>query len=131
MAFGLSRDGEGWISAAVVEDGAEGLAIALVEAEETELQIVLFVVGGEGGLASGVGGGAVFRGGDGNVVGTAGVVAAVVVVEGRDRGEQMGIEGVQPGEEDSDVGFGLVIAQADAGVVRWGLMFSKSLGLGS
>ena len=110
-------DGEGWISAAVVEDGAEGLAVALVEAEETNLQIVHFVVGCEGGLASDVGGGAVFRGGDGNVVGIAGVVAAVVVVEGRDRGEKMGIEGVQPGEQDADIGLGLGIAKSDAGKV--------------
>ena len=61
--------GEGWISAAVVEDGAEELVVALVEAEESSLQIVVFVVGGEGGLAADVGGGAVFGGGDGNVVG--------------------------------------------------------------
>ena len=108
-------DGEGWISTAVVEDGAEGLAVALVEAEETNLQIVHFVVGGEGGLAADVGGGAVFRGGDGNVIGIAGVVAAVVVVEGRDRGKKMGIKGVQPGEQDADIGLGLGIAKIQAG----------------
>ena len=111
-------DGEGRISAAVIEDGAEGLVVALVEAEESNLQIVLLVVGGEGGLASDVGGGAVFRGGDGNVVGIAGVVAAVVVVEGRNRGQEMRIESVQPGEEDAGIGLGLAIAKTDAGIVR-------------
>src|ERR1039458_525460 len=99
-----------------MEDGSEGLVVALVEAEESKLQIVLLVVGGEGGLASGVGGGAVLRGGDGSVVGIAGVVAAVVVVEGRKRGQKMGIEGMQPSEEDSGIGLGLGIAKADAGV---------------
>ena len=108
-------DGEGRISAAVVEDGAEGLVVALVEAEESNLQIVLLVVGGEGSLASDVGGGAVFRGGDGNVVGIAGVVAAVVVVEGRHRGEEMGIESVQPSEKESAIELGLVIAKIQAG----------------
>ena len=75
-------DVEGRVSAAVVEDEAEGLAIVLVEAEEPDLQIVHLVVGGEAGLAPDIGGAPVFGGGDGNVVGSAGVVSAVVVVEG-------------------------------------------------
>ena len=129
IGVGALADGEWRISAAVVEDCAEGLAIALVEAEETDLQIVLFVVGREAGLPSGVGGGAVFRGGDGNVVGIAVVVAAVVVEEGRHRSEEMGVECVQPGEEDSGVGFGLGIAQADAGVSA-GVGVFKVVGIG-
>jgi hypothetical protein len=116
IGIGALADGEGWISAAVVEDGGEDLIVALVEAEESNLQIVLLVVGCEASLASGVGGGSVLRGGDRNVIGIAGVVAAVGVVERRDGGEEMRIEGVQPGEEDSGVGFGLGIAKADAGV---------------
>ena len=88
----------------------------LVKTEESSLQIVLLVVRGEAGLTPDVGGGAVFRGGDGNVVGITRVVAAVVVIEGRNRGQEMGIERVQPGEEDAGIGLGLAIAQADAGV---------------
>src|SRR5208337_2425204 len=38
---------EGWASAAVIEDGAEELAITLVKAEKSDLQIVPLVVGGE------------------------------------------------------------------------------------
>src|SRR5208337_1022002 len=66
---------------------------------------------------SDVSGAAVLRGSDGNVVGVAGVVAAVVVVEGRNRGHEMGIESVQPGEEDAGIGFVLAVAQTDAGSV--------------
>ena len=46
--------------------GAEELVIALVEAEKSNLQVVLLVVGGEAGLASDVGGAAIFGGGDGS-----------------------------------------------------------------
>src|ERR1019366_9027465 len=113
---GVLADGKGRISA--IESGAEDLVIVLVEAEESHLQIVLLVVGGEAGLAPGVGGGAVFRGGDGNVVGIAGVVAAVVVVEGRNRSQEMGIESVDPAKEDAGIGLVLAIAKAEAGVLR-------------
>ena len=87
----------------------------LIEAEDAELKIVLVVVGGCAGLGSNVRGGAVLRGGDGNVVGITGVVSAVVVVEGRDRGEDVGIESVQPGEEDAGIDLGLTVAKIEAG----------------
>ena len=65
--MGLLGIGDGRVAAAVIEDGSEDLVVALIEAEESNLQIVLLVVGGEVGLASDVGGAAVFGGGDGIV----------------------------------------------------------------
>ncbi len=95
----------------------KNLVIVLVEADEANLQIVLLVVGGRACLTSHIGGAAVFGGGDGSVVGFAVVVAAIVVVEGRNRGHEMRVEGVHPGEEHAGVGFVLAVAQADAWVL--------------
>jgi len=113
-----------------IEDDSEKLVIVLVEAEESNLQIILFVIGRETGLATGVIGGAVFGGSDGIVVRIAGVVSAVVMVEGRNSGQQVRVESVQPGEEDASVNLGLSIAKPNAGVAV-GFEFSKSLGSGS
>src|SRR5208283_2848176 len=116
IGVGRLADDEGRISAAIIESGSENLVVMLVEAEEPELEIVDFVISGKGGLASGVVRGAVFGGGDGIVVGTAGVVSAVVVVERRNRCEKMRIEGVQPGEEQAGIDLGLAVAKIEAGV---------------
>ncbi len=98
---------------------AEELAIALVETEESNLQIVLLIVGCEGWLAPR----RRWRRGSrwwpwGCRSGLLHVVAAVVVVEGRDRGQEMRIEGMQPGEQDADISLSLAVAKSDAGVLR-------------
>ena len=116
--FGIGDGGRhGWRKCERIEDGSEELVIGLIEADESDLQVVLFVVGGEGGLTSDVSGTPVFRAGDGIVVGIAGVVAAVVVVERRNRGQETRIESMDPTEEDAGIGLVLAIAQADAGRV--------------
>src|ERR1022692_1529170 len=109
---------EGRIATAVIEDGAEGLVIPLVEAEKSDLQVVLLVIGGEAGLASSVSGVAVLSSGDGDIRGLAAVVAAVVVVKGRDSGEEVRIEGVEPGKEQAGVGLVFAVSEADAGGLR-------------
>jgi hypothetical protein len=68
------------------------------------LKIVFPVVGLEAGLTPRVGGTAVFRRGDGIIGGLTVVVAAVVVVEGRNRGHEMRIESVEPSKEDPGIG---------------------------
>jgi hypothetical protein len=80
--------GDGWGSAAVVEGGAEEVAVPLVEEVDATLQRVVRerAVGGLDGerdLSAEVVGGAVGSGGDGSVGGRGVVVGLVVVEEGR------------------------------------------------
>src|ERR1700728_2764361 len=117
ISVGVLGVGNGWDSTAVIKSGSKELDIALVEAKESNLEIVPFVVGGEASLAPNIGGTAVFRAGDGHVVGIAVVVAAIAVVERRNRGHEMRVEGVQPGEQDSGIGFVFPVPQTDAGSV--------------
>jgi len=66
--------------------------------------------GGEAGLQAGVVACFVGGGDGGKVVGVGDVVGLVEVVEGRDLGEGLGAEGVQPGEGGVAVGFALGVA---------------------
>ena len=70
-------------------DDVKELVIALVKADESNLHIILLVVGGKSSLTSGVNGSPVLRRGLGSVRRLTGVVSAVVVEEGRNRRHEM------------------------------------------
>ena len=100
-------------AASVVEHGAEELIVALMEAEDAGLEVVPGEANRDASLTARVGGSPVFGRGDGSVRGRAAVVAAVVVVEGRDRHQDVRVEGVHPRQDDARVGFVLAVAKSE------------------
>src|SRR5580658_6619624 len=118
MGGGALGIGDGRVAAAVVEDSAEELIVTFVEAEKSGLQVVSREAGLDGGLSAGIGRAAVLGGGDRGIGGQAGVVAAVVMVEGRDRHHELRTERVNPGEDHARIGLALTVAKSDARPLR-------------
>ncbi len=110
-ACGSIGDAEGSRTTAVVEDGAEKVAVMLAEGEEAGLQRIAFDLRGDRRLRAAIVRGSV-HGGCNRRVGGIWLVIRNVRVEERGDGEHHGrVESVDPGEREHAVALVLAVAQ--------------------
>src|SRR5450755_3847195 len=104
-------------ASAVVEDNAEELAVILMKAIETRLQIVFRHIGTETDLPAGKSRGVVISRREINIDRRTVVVGNVAMIEGRACQQHFGIERVDPREINQCIGFVVAVAKIEGRVL--------------
>src|SRR5487761_741654 len=110
--------------AVIVEREAKELAVMLPESVKSRLRVIFGYAHAERRLCSGIGGRPVVRGADRKIVWRAGIIGAVVVIEGRNRQQHVRANCPHPRKIHHRVGLMLAVAQPAAiellalGIVR-------------